>query len=73
MYRPVPPQGSQRPQGSDGKGTSIKETFFGESNYHTLHTVLAQDLSNRHGITLTPVHVQRLDKTIDHYLQQVYQ
>jgi len=65
MYRPVPTQ--------DGKSTSIKEAFFGESNYHTLHTVLVQDLPARHGITLTPAHLQRLNKTMDHYLQQVYQ
>ncbi len=64
MYRPVT---------QDGKGTSIKETFFGESNYHTLHTVLVQDLPSRHGITLTPVHLERLDKTMNHYLKQVYQ
>ena len=64
MYRPVT---------QDGKGTSIKETFFGDSNYHTLHTVLVQDLPSRHGITLTPVHLERLDKTMDHYLKQVYQ
>jgi len=64
MYRPVT---------QDGKGTSVKEAFFGESNYHTLHTVLVQDLPSRHGITLTPAHLERLDKTMDHYLKQVYQ
>jgi hypothetical protein len=71
MYRP----GSQGQQGQQGQQqASIRSTFFGERNYHTLQTVLAQDVEQRQGgVALTPQQNERLSKTLDHYLEQVYQ
>jgi|UniRef100_A0A6C0BGQ0 hypothetical protein len=63
MYRPVTP--SQGPP-------SVKELLFSGKNYQTLQTVLSQDFQERHG-SLSEPQVQRLAKTVDHYLHQVYQ
>jgi hypothetical protein len=40
--------------------------------FRSLQTVLSQDFQERHG-SLTEPQVQRLAKTVDHYLHQVYQ
>jgi hypothetical protein len=63
MYRPVTPSQGQ---------PSVKELLFSGKNYQTLQTVLSQDFQERHG-SLTEPQVQRLAKTVDHYLHQVYQ
>ena len=65
MYRPVTPS-SQQGQ------PSVKDILFSGKNYQTLQTVLSQDFQERHG-SLTEPQVQRLAKTVDHYLHQVYQ
>ena len=62
MYRPVTQQGQP----------SVKEILFSGKNYQTLQTVLSQDFQERHG-SLTEPQLQRLSKTVDHYLHQVYQ
>ena len=62
MYRPVTQQGPP----------SVKEILFSGKNYQTLQTVLSQDFQERHG-SLTEPQLQRLAKTVDHYLHQVYQ
>jgi hypothetical protein len=63
MYRPVTPSQGQ---------PSVKEILFSGKNYQTLQTVLSQEFEERHG-SLTEPQVQRLAKTVDHYLHQVYQ
>ena len=65
MYRPVTPS-SQQGQ------PSVKDILFSGKNYQTLQTVLSQDFHERHG-SLTEPQMQRLAKTVDHYLHQVYQ
>jgi len=65
MYRPVTPSSQQGPP-------SVKELLFSGKNYQTLQTVLSQDFQERHG-SLSEPQVQRLAKTVDHYLHQVYQ
>ena len=62
MYRPV--QGQQ--QGS------VQNVFFGEKNYNTLQLVLLQDFQSRNGAPLSDDQRNRLGKTLDHYLRQVY-
>ena len=62
MYRPV---SQMHPQG-------VQSTFFSEKNHNTLHTVLLQDFQSRHG-PLNDIQVARLDKTLDHYVKQVYE
>ncbi len=64
MYRPV-----QQQQGT----TSSKTLFFSQKNYNTLQTVLLQDFEERNGIPLNEQQVNRLSKTLDHYINQVYQ
>ena len=63
MYRPVTPSQGQ---------PSVKDILFSGKNYQTLQTVLSQDFQERHG-SLTEPQIQRLAKTVDHYLHQVYQ
>ena len=63
MYRPVTPSQGQ---------PSVKDILFSGKNYQTLQTVLSQDFQERNG-SLTEPQMQRLAKTVDHYLHQVYQ
>jgi hypothetical protein len=67
MYRPV--QTQQPIQGN----TSVRTIFFSDKNYNTLQTVLAQDFELRNGQPLNTDQANRLSKTLDHYLTQVYQ
>lgn len=62
MYRPATAQGA----------SSIKETLFSVKNYQTLQTVLVQDFQER-GEKLSDIQLQRLAKTVEHYLHQVYE
>lgn len=61
MYRPV--------QNQQGKSSDI---FFSDRNYHTLKTVLVQDFEQRNGIQLNNQQIERLSKTLNHYINQVY-
>lgn len=63
MYRPVQPT---------TQGSSVKSTFFSQRNYDTLQTVLAQDFQRRNSSPLNDQQIERLNKTLNHYLQQVY-
>ena len=66
MYRPVQAVPSQ--QGS----SSVKGILFSEKNHQTLETVLVQDFQQRFQTALNEQQRERLGKTIDHYLDQVY-
>lgn len=66
MYRPVQPVPSQ--QGS----SSVKNILFSEKNHQTLEMVLVQDFQQRFQTPLNEQQRDRLGKTIDHYLDQVY-
>lgn len=68
MYRPVQAQHAQQqaPQGS------VRTILFSEKNYRTLQTVLVQDFQERTG-PLNDTQTQRLSKTLDHYMNQVYE
>ena len=66
MYRPVQPVPSQ--QGS----SSVKGILLSEKNHQTLETVLVQDFQQRFQTPLNDQQRERLGKTIDHYLEQVY-
>ena len=59
-----------RPVQSNG---SIQAVFFSEKNYRTLQTVLVQDFQEKNGAPLTDQQVDRLSKTLEHYLNQVYE
>jgi hypothetical protein len=64
MYRPV-----QQQQGN----SSVKNVFFSDKNFNTLQTVLAQDFQERNGTPLNDQQIQRLGKTLNHYMAEVYQ
>jgi hypothetical protein len=64
MYRPVQPQQGNPP---------VRTMFFSDKNYNTLQTVLAQDFQQRRGVPLNDLQRERLSKTLNHYLPQVYQ
>lgn len=49
----------------------VKAVFFSEQNYHTLRTVLVQDIQEKNG-PLTSTQQTRLSKTLEHYLHQIY-
>jgi len=66
MYRPVQPQ--QQPSGG-----SVRTVLFSDKNYRTLQTVLVQDFQERTGTPLNDAQLQRLSKTLDHYMNQVYE
>jgi hypothetical protein len=68
MYRPVTAQQKQQ----QGNG-SVKAVLFSDKNYNTLQTVLVQDFQERNGAPLNDQQIERLSKTINHYLNQVYQ
>jgi hypothetical protein len=59
-----------RPVQSNGATQAV---FFSEKNYRTLQTVLMQDFQARNGAPLTDQQVDRLSKTLEHYLNQVYE
>jgi hypothetical protein len=67
MYRPVLAQQAPQKQGNS------KTVFFSDKNYNTLQTVLIQDFQERGGISLNDQQVERLGKTLNHYMSQVYQ
>jgi len=64
MYRPA---SQQQAQGS------TRTALFSEKNYRTLQTVLVQDFQERTGAPLNDVQLQRLSKTLNHYMDQVYE
>jgi len=64
MYRPA---SQQQAQGS------ARTALFSEKNYRTLQTVLVQDFQERTGTSLNDVQLQRLSKTLNHYMEQVYE
>jgi hypothetical protein len=53
--------------------SSVKPVLFSDRNFQTLQTVLVQDFQQRTGTTLDDQQINRLSKTLDHYLDQVYQ
>jgi hypothetical protein len=70
MYRPVLAQQQQQPQQVN---TSVRTVLFSDKNYNTLQTVLVQDFQQRNGAPLNDQQIDRLSKTLNHYLTQVYQ
>jgi len=68
MYRPVIAQTKQ----IEAPG-AVRAVLFSEKNYNTLETVLIQDFQQRIGAPLNDQQVDRLGKTLTHYLNEVYQ
>jgi hypothetical protein len=70
MYRPVQP--TQNSVAAGGAGAPVRPIFFSEKNFNTLRTVLIQDFQERSGAPLNDQQLNRLSKTLDHYLNEVY-
>jgi len=67
MYRPVTQQTKQL----EAPG-AVRATLFSDKNYNTLQTVLVNDFQQRIGVPLNDQQVNRLSKTLTHYLNEVY-
>jgi hypothetical protein len=67
MYRPVQPTQNSMPMGGQ-----VRAHLFSEKNFNTLRTVLIQDFQERSGASLNDQQLNRLSKTLDHYLNEVY-
>ena len=50
----------------------VKTTLFSQKNRDTLRQIVAQDLERRQGLTLTEKQQDRLERTVDHYVEEVY-
>lgn len=70
MYRPVQP--TQNSMAAGGAGAPVRPIFFSEKNFNTLRTVLIQDFQERFKAPLNDQQLNRLSKTLDHYLNEVY-
>jgi hypothetical protein len=70
MYRPVL---AQQQSQSLPQAQAVKVVLFSDKNFNTLQTVLAQDFQERNGAPLNDQQIERLSKTLSHYMGQVYQ
>jgi len=50
----------------------IKTTLFSQKNRDTLRQIVAQDVERRQGLALTEKQQDRLERTVDHYVEEVY-
>ena len=50
----------------------VKATLFSQKNRDTLRQIVAQDVERRQGIQLTEKQQDRLERTVDHYVEEVY-
>lgn len=73
MSRPVYQPPYQQQQGQAQAASSSQAGFFSDKNYQTLQTVLSQDFQTRHGAPLSDQQAARLEKTLTHYMNQVYE
>jgi hypothetical protein len=73
MYRPVQAQHQAQQQAPAQAQSSVQTILFSEKNYRTLQTVLIQDFQERSGAPLNDAQLQRLSKTLHHYMEQVYE
>lgn len=68
MYHPV----QKDVRTHDVRTQDVRSLFFSEKNYTTLQTVLVSDFQERNG-RLNNIQMERLSKTLDHYIKQVYE
>ena len=73
MYRPASQQQAQGSARTVPYPSSVQSVLFSEKNYNTLQTVLIQDFQERTGAPLNDTQIQRLSKTLNHYMDQVYE
>ena len=50
----------------------VKATLFSQKNRDTLRQIVAQDVERRQGLALTEKQQDRLERTVDHYVEEVY-
>ena len=68
MYRPV----QNSPQTRQPGQQSVKGALFSNKNRDTLTGLLTQDFQSRIGHSLTAKQHDRLERTLDHYVDEVY-
>jgi hypothetical protein len=55
-----------------GQPVTTEQVFFGEANEISIFQTLAQDFQSRQGSALTPKQQNRLGKTLEHYMREVW-
>jgi hypothetical protein len=55
-----------------GQPVATEQVFFGEANEISIFQTLAQDFQSRQGSALTPKQQNRLGKTLEHYMREVW-
>jgi hypothetical protein len=61
-----------RPDSNIKQNNPVRSTFFSQKNYDTLQTVLIQDFQRRNNSPLNDTQIDRLSRTLQHYIQEVY-
>ena len=75
MYRPANQQpGLTMPQQMRQvqQPSAIRAQFFSQKNYSTLQRLLVTDLQKRQGLTLNDRQADRLERALEHYIEEVY-
>ena len=75
MYRPANQQpGLTMPQQMRQvqQPSAIRAQFFSQKNYTTLQRLLVSDLQKRQGLSLNDKQADRLERALEHYIEEVY-
>jgi hypothetical protein len=51
---------------------SVEKQFFSEANEQTLYSIIAQDVQQRQGAGLSRQQSNRLARTVEHYMQEIW-
>ena len=52
--------------------SAIRAQFFSQKNYATLQRLLVTDLQKRQGLALNDKQADRLDRALEHYIEEIY-
>ena len=55
-----------------GQPSAIKSALFSQKNRTALQQIVAQDVERRQGLALSEKQQDRLERTVDHYVEEVY-
>lgn len=75
MYRPANQQpGTTLPQQirQVQQPSAIRAQFFSQKNYTTLQRLLVGDFQKRQGLSLNEKQADRLERALEHYIEEVY-
>lgn len=58
--------------GQSHQKSNVKSALFSQKNRDTLHSIISQDFHVRTGASLNNIQIDRLERTLDHYVEEVY-